>query len=84
MRSGVIRQYHLLVLRLVAGGTVGRSPDFEYRCPSRGRHVTEAVYLLEGQGMVQLHDDGSVTATAAGVAYLERRAAPAGVVPVNA
>lgn len=82
--SGVVRQYHLMVLRLVRAGHVARSPDFEYRCPPRARHVTEAVYLLEGLGHVRLHLDGTVTLTDAGTAYLVRRDVPLEVVPVTA
>jgi hypothetical protein len=73
MASGTIRQFHLVVLVAVSRGNVTRGDDFEYHIVGRGRHVSEAVYLLEGNSYVELHRDGTVTPTDAGRQYLAKR-----------
>lgn len=80
--SGVLREYHRLVLLAVVRGEVSLAESFEYRLAGRRRHCTEGVYLLESFGYVELHRDGTVTATGAGCLYLDKHLAPP--VPVNA
>lgn len=71
------------ILGKILAGDVQRNPDFEYevlRVHGRSRnepHIcSDAVYTLEEQGLVTLHDDGSVSPTGAGRRYAAQQDKP--------
>lgn len=54
------------LLRHGAAGRITRGADWEYRCPGSADPVTDDVYALAEQLLLDLHADGRVSITVAG------------------
>ncbi|MER7167246.1 hypothetical protein ABT336_14400 [Micromonospora sp. NPDC000207] len=62
------------IIDAATNGNITRNPDYEYVKTGQRRtvNVTEQVHAAEARGYLKLGYDGSVTVTAAGVAWRGR------------